>query len=203
MPRHFIAKWYHRPVRLDRILQAIDPRLQRQLQSDFLARSGFPPPAVPSRGRWILVGHRAAGKSRLLPLFAELTGLPGVDLDTELARQSGRSLRDWVKEDEPGFRQAERALFLSRPEQEVDAAGGGFLSLHADLLVGHRAVLVPISFESYRERLLADRERPRLRPALSLEEEIAAVFEERERTHARVPTLSLVVALLALGVKEH
>ena len=50
---------------------------------------------------------------------------------------------------------------------------------------------------SYRERLLADTSRPRLRPGVSLEEEIATVFHEREALHARVPTVPLVDFLRA------
>jgi shikimate kinase len=45
-------------------------------------------------------------------------------------------------------------------------------------------VLVPISEETYRERLRADCARPRLRPHLSLDEELSQVFSERERQHA-------------------
>ncbi len=37
-------------------------------------------------------------------------------------------------------------------------------------------LLVPVTFETYRERLLADTTRPRLRPGMSLEEELASVY---------------------------
>lgn len=180
------------------MLEAVDPRLASQLRSELRDRASGPHTPLRPQGRWVLVGHRSAGKSRLLPLFSKLTGLPGVDLDLELERQSGRALRDWVQEDPKGFRAAERALFLSRPANEVDAVGGGFLALHGELLAEHTPVLVPITFETYRERLLSDRTRPRLRPELSIEEELSTVFHEREALHARVPTISLVDALLEL-----
>ena len=60
-------------------------------------------------------------------------------------------------------------------------------------------VLVPVRFETYRERLMLDRTRPRLRPELSLEEELRVVFESREQLHAQVPTIPLGVALRVLG----
>jgi shikimate kinase len=184
--------------RVNAILDALDPRLVRHCRDTFEAQKRLPlPPLRPWKGRVVLVGHRASGKSRLLPRVAELLGLPGVDLDHELERQSGKSLLTWVREDEAGFRRAERTLFLSRPQQEVNAAGGGFLSLHADLLVAHTPVLIPVTFETYRERLLANRTRPRLRPELPLEEELRAVFDERERLHAKVGTLTLVDFLAA------
>jgi shikimate kinase len=80
------------------------------------------------------------------------------------------------------------------------ATGGGFLSLHADLLRDHTAVLVPITFETYRARLLGDATRPRLRPQLSLEEELAQVYAEREERHAAADTISLLDFLRASSV---
>jgi len=180
-------------VTLDAILNGIDARLLPRCKRAFQEAMQAPtPPEVRRQGRVVLVGHRASGKTRMLPWMGRLLGLPTVDLDKELERQSGRKLRDWVTEDEPGFRKAERALFLSRPDSEVEAAGGGFLSLHADLLEGHTPVLIPVTFETYRKRLMADKRRPRLRPELSLEEELRQVFEAREAAHARVKTVSLV-----------
>ncbi len=143
------------------------------------------------------MGHRAAGKSRLLPLLAEWAGWPGVDLDRELERRSGRRLREWLPNDEAGFRRAERDLFESLPGGWLVAVGGGFLSNHPGALERHVSVLVPITLESYRERLLADSSRPRLRPELTLSEELDRVYLERERRHALVPTWSLPAFLRA------
>ncbi|WP_370459020.1 shikimate kinase [Aggregicoccus sp. 17bor-14] len=178
------------------VLDAVDPRLAPALREE-LARPGaaLAPAATQTLA---IAGHRAAGKTRLLPLLSALTGRPGVDLDAELARQHGRALRDWVREDVAGFRAAERAAFAQLPPGSLVALGGGFLSHHPDALAGTFTVLVPLSAETYRERLLADRERPRLRPELSLEEEISRVWAEREALHARVPTVPLVHLLRAL-----
>lgn len=181
-----------------RILDAIDPRLRPGLAEELSRRAGeVPPLALLEDAQLALVGHRTAGKTRLLPLVAQLTGRRPFDLDRELEAHHHRSLRDWVREDEPAFRAAERAQFLALPRGSVVAVGGGFLSLHPDLLAGHVALLVPITFETYRERLLADVSRPRLRPDLSAEEEIAQIFRAREAAHARVRTLPLVDFLLA------
>jgi len=180
------------------ILDAVDPRLREGLA---LALDAAPDTASrlalrPDR-QIVLVGHRAAGKTRLLPMVAELTGRPALDLDRELEARFQRSLRDWVREDEPSFRAAERFCFLSLPPGAVVAVGGGFLSLHGALLTGHVPLLVPVTFETYRERLLADASRPRLRPALSQEEEIFQVFHEREALHAKESTVSLAEFLHA------
>src|SRR5215218_4435866 len=79
------------------IVDAIDPRLAPALQAE-LARPG--PALTPAPGQTLaLAGHRAAGKTRLLPLVSALTGRAGVDLDAELERTHGRDLRDWVTQD--------------------------------------------------------------------------------------------------------
>lgn len=140
----------------------------------------------------VLAGHRSAGKTRLLPVVSQLLGRPGLDLDVELERSSGRPLKTWVAEDPKSFRAAERQTLVALPPGSLVAVGGGFLSHHPDALAGMFTVLIPVSFETYRERLLADTSRPRLRPGVTLEEEIATVFHEREALHVRVPTVSLV-----------
>jgi shikimate kinase len=140
----------------------------------------------------VLVGHRAAGKTGLLPILGSLLGRRTVDLDAFIESRAGRTIAEWVKNDTDGFRRAERQFFQEISPPALIAVGGGFLSNHADVLKGHVPVLVPITFETYRQRLLQDETRPRLRPNLSLEEEIETVFREREKTHAQIPTISLV-----------
>jgi len=190
------ARSAERPTGLiQQILDAIDPRLAPDLRAE-LARPGAA--LAPAPGQTLaLAGHRAAGKSRLLPLVSALTGRPGLDLDAELERRHGRPLREWVTQDVAGFRAAERALFLAQPPGSLVALGGGFLSHHAEALQGAFTVLVPLTLQTYRERLLADSTRPRLRPELSLEEEISRIYAERELLHARVPTVPLVALLRA------
>lgn len=182
-----------RAALLREILDAVDERV-RPGETDIVQRlspSGRPAPRV------VLAGHRAAGKTRLLPLISSWCGVPGFDLDAEITERTGRTPREWIELDVSRFRALERETFAALPTPAVIAVGGGFLSLHPELLEGSTPVLVPVSFETYRERLLVDRERPRLRPALTLEEEIATVFAEREKLHASTRTWSLTDFLRA------
>ncbi|WP_186001864.1 MULTISPECIES: shikimate kinase [Corallococcus] len=139
----------------------------------------------------VLAGHRAAGKTRLLPLVSRLLERPGLDLDAELERRHGRPLRTWVADSPSTFRAAERETLGLLPPGSVVSVGGGFLSHHPEALAGHFTLVVPVTFDTYRERLLADVTRPRLRAEVSLEEELHLLFHEREALHARVPTISL------------
>jgi len=168
-------------------LELVDPRLRDALKRDVAEAAPFTP-----RGHVVLVGHRGAGKSRLLLPVAERLRRPAVDLDASL----GRALFERSQRE---FRAAERRAFTAVTGEAVVAAGGGFLSLHADLLDGHTPVLVPVTFETYAERLRADTTRPRLRPELSLEDEIETVFTAREELHERVHTVPLAVLLRALS----
>ncbi|MFY0522399.1 shikimate kinase [Archangium gephyra] len=184
---------------VQRILESVDPRLAPALREE-LAQPG--PRPLPAPGQTVAIaGHRSAGKTRLLPLVSALLGRPGLDLDVELERRSGRSLREWVAQDTNGFREAERSLLLELlPRGSVIALGGGFLSHHPEALQPCYTVLIPISFETYRQRLLRDTRRPRLRPGMTLEEELHSVYHQRQVLHARVSTVSLVDFLRAFAL---
>ncbi len=174
---------------VQRVLEAVDPRVSPGLREE-LARPG--PRSLPAEWQTVVIGgHRSAGKTRLLPLVSALLERPAFDLDAELERRAGRPLKEWVAEDMNGFRAAERALLQEMPRGSVVAVGGGFLSNHPEALATCYTLLVPISFETYRERLLADTTRPRLRPGMSIEEELASIYYQRAVLHTRIPTVSL------------
>lgn len=179
-----------------KVLQRIDPRLRRQ----FIASLDRPQALPPCPGRLVLVGHRGAGKSSLLPVFAAQLGVPGLDLDATLEREHGGPLASWVLEDQAGFRAAERRAFQSLPAHVVISVGGGFLFHHSEVLANDTPVLVPVTFETYCERLRADTTRPRLFPHLPLADELRLVYQEREAFHRKartVPLAGVVRTLLA------
>jgi shikimate kinase len=183
---------------VDLILGAVDPRLSPQLKQEYaqrLAAADALPP-IASTQKVVLVGHRAAGKTTLLPLVARLLGRPAVDLDNEIERRHEKRIQVWYAENAAAFRKAERDVFQALDSNLVISAGGGFLALHADLLQGHVPILVPVSFETYRQRLTGNKKRPRLRPEVPIHVELAEVYKEREAAHAKVPTYSLVDLLL-------
>lgn len=180
------------------LLDQVDPRLQPLLRSEWERRRNERVEALPCDVTVVLAGHRAAGKTQMLQPVAKALGRHGVDLDAELVRRHQTPLREWVENDERSFRAAERDTFRSLPSGLVVAVGGGFLSLHAELLRGCVVVEVPISFETYVERLKADPTRPRLRPELSIEDELREVYSEREYRHAAARPLSLIDFMLRL-----
>jgi shikimate kinase len=182
---------------LEMVLEKLDPRVRDEVRQDAQAAGEERPPLTSSRV--VLVGQRASGKSVLLPALAPRLALPAFDLDREIERRHGRSIRDWFSADPAGFRRAERETFLALPASCVVAAGAGFLFHHADTLGSALAVWVPVTFETHRERMRADTERPRLRPDLSLDEELETVFRERELARQRHATWPLGRLLSAVA----
>jgi shikimate kinase len=179
------------------LLRHLDPRLRPELEREFTRRRATPIDGLPRGVTVVLAGHRAAGKSTILPFVAEAIGRVAVDLDAELERRAGRPIREWFAEDEAGFRRAEREAFVALPPGGLVAVGGGFLSHHADLVGGCFVVLVPVTFETFCERLRADARRPRLMKGVSLDEELHSIWAEREERHRRARTMPFVDFALA------
>jgi shikimate kinase len=173
----------------------IDPRLREAMEAELRALDGKPAEPLPRPVTVVLAGHRAAGKSRLLPEVAQALGRPAVDLDQLIARELGgeAAMRELVERAQGEFRQLERRCFERLPRGVVVAVGGGFLAHHRDALRGCITALVPVSETTFRERLSADASRPRLHPELSLDDELSRVWREREPLHASFSALSLPV----------
>lgn len=79
----------------------------------------------------VLVGFMGCGKSTVGPLVAGRLGEPFVDLDREIERTAGMSIREiFAQEGEAGFRRREteslRDVLARRPH--VVAAGGGLVT---------------------------------------------------------------------------
>jgi len=178
------------------VFNEIDPRLSAPLRAAWSKRREEPIDGLPRGVTVVLAGHRAAGKSRLLAPIAYRLGREAIDLDAVLARQ--RPLHQWVTDDLPSFRAAERAAFQALPRGCVVAVGGGFLASHAPVLSGCVVALVPVTYETYVERLRGDTSRPRLRPNLPIETELREVFTEREALHRAARPTSLVELVMRL-----
>jgi shikimate kinase len=90
---------------------------------------------VTARRHVVLVGLSGAGKTTIGRLVAGALGAPFVDLDAEVERRAGKSIRRIFAEDgEPAFRALEAACgrdVLAGPPGIV-AAGGGYVENEAN-----------------------------------------------------------------------
>lgn len=116
--------------------------------------------------RIFLVGFMGCGKTTLGSVVAERLGLPFVDLDREIERISGMTVRAFFEASgEEAFRQRE-ALFLSGTEAlgaAVVATGGGSFILEGNREVIRRlgaAVFLDVPFSAVARRLTGKTDRP-------------------------------------------
>ncbi len=129
---------------------------------------------------FLLIGHRATGKSTLGHALAKRYGMPFADLDEVIAAAEGVSAAELVSKDEPAFRRMETdalAGLLARGEAMIIAAGGGLAQ------IPHGVFVIWMSRDGWEESALD--ERNRLRPDLTADEEIAWMRETREPHYRR------------------
>ena len=81
-------------------------------------------------GRIYLIGFMGAGKSTVAQLLADLLGYQAVDLDDEVERATGETVRHiFETRGEQAFRdlESERLGFVSKADRVVVACGGGVI----------------------------------------------------------------------------
>lgn len=129
---------------------------------------------------FLLIGHRASGKSTLGRALAERRGLRHVDLDDVIAAEQGVSAAELVAADEAAFRRMEidaLSALIESGEPMVISAGGGIERVP----VGVRVIW--ISRDGWEESALDTR--ARLRPDLPASEEIDWMRSTREPRYRR------------------
>lgn len=148
--------------------------------------------------RIYLTGFMTSGKSTIGPILANALGFEFVDLDTMIAEQEGKSIREIFQEDgEAYFRKKEQATVraLSTRERIVIALGGGTLDDPETLAtVASTGILVylKIPVEEIVRRLRNKTDRPMVLGAdgerlteQDLRERILGILARREPIYAR------------------
>ncbi len=131
----------------------------------------------------ILLGHRGVGKSTLSEFISQLGMVEVHDIDLIIEDHTGKSCAELVAEDEAHFRELERIVMknllsatpIERPDLIVPGAGCDFLPLGPLYIWLRRG--------GWEE--VAQKQRSRLRPELTWEEELAWMRETREPTWAK------------------
>ncbi len=160
----------------------------RRLLAEWLGQA-----ADPRRSsRVALVGLRGAGKSSLGEALAARRGIPFVELDREVERQSGMDLRDiFEMHGQEGFRRLERQVLesvLARGGAMVLAAGGGIVAEAAtlDLLLAHcLTVWVRTTPEEHMQRVVTQGDDRPMRDNRNAMADLRAILASREALYAR------------------
>ncbi len=131
--------------------------------------------------RLFLVGFMASGKTSVGRRLAERLGLPFVDVDAEIERISGRTVRAIFEESGEGaFREREAAFLAgtaSLPGALVATGGGAFAQEGARSAISRlgTSILLDVPLEAIRGRLAGKTDRPLFQSP----EQLAALFAER------------------------
>ena len=136
----------------------------------------------------------ASGKSTVGRRLAERLGLPFVDLDEEIERTSGKTIRVLFEESgEAAFRERE-AAFLAATEalpEAVVATGGGCFAQDANRRRVARlgtAVFLDAPYETIRARLKGKTDRP----LFQSEEQLGSLFAERAPFYRMAPVAAVL-----------
>lgn len=111
-----------------------------------------------------------AGKSTTGKCLAEMIGYDFVDLDAEVVKQEGRSIKQIFLDDgETHFRDCESALLekIASEKPAIIATGGGIVLRDANRSQMQRrgvVVYLDAQWETLKDRLLSSRDRPLVNP---------------------------------------
>ncbi|OPX63459.1 shikimate dehydrogenase [Methanoregula sp. PtaB.Bin085] len=134
--------------------------------------------------RIVFCGYRGTGKTEVGKIVAEKAGLPFIDTDTLIERQTGRSIPDIFHEDgEERFREEERKVIAGLPAYgAVISTGGGVVTDPANmehLRKDSTVFVLHADIDTIAERL-SRKPRPPL-TGLPLREEIAEMMDRRRQ----------------------
>jgi thiamine-phosphate diphosphorylase len=140
-------------------------------------------------GRIYLVGFMGSGKTALGRRVSERLGIPFVDLDSEIERTSGLTIRALFDSlGEPAFRERESAFLEGTealPTAVVSTGGGSFVSERNRATIARLGtpVFLDVPFEAVRARLVGKTDRP----LFTSVEQAVRLFAEREPFYRMAP----------------
>jgi len=129
-----------------------------------------------------LVGMPGSGKSTVGPELARLLGVPFVELDAEIERTAGRTVRQIFEEEgEVGFRELEAAALEDSAARDpsVVSCGGGIVLEPANritLRASGEVVFLSVPLEVLHTRVQPAADRPLIRQG----DDLDRLFHERE-----------------------
>lgn len=145
----------------------------------------------------ILIGMRGSGKSSIGAKLAELIDRDFLDTDHMIEKVSNIAISSMVEQQGwEYFRQVEKNITanLDKLNNTVISTGGGIVTDPENienLKKAGKVIYLEASPDVLIERLLTAKARPSLMPGLTLEEEVHALFKEREELYRQAADLTI------------
>lgn len=149
------------------------------------------------KARIFLTGMMGSGKSTIGSLLALRFAIPFIDLDSEILRQEGRSIKQiFQAEGEATFREIEKRVFrqVAHRDSFIMATGGGSFiqkTIRDEMLLNGVVVYLEASIRTLAERLAdSTSERPKLADGSAVDSTLESLFAARKdiylQAHHRV-----------------
>ncbi|MCX7832320.1 MAG: shikimate kinase [Actinobacteria bacterium] len=139
-----------------------------------------------SKERIALIGFMGSGKSTIGRILAKRLGKSFIDLDEEIQKESGMSIRQlFVNFGEDHFRKLETIALKKAAEmnQVVVSCGGGIVEKSENLRILNEnffVVFLDVPFEECYRRIYGDRSRPKLDTDV---EQLKNLFNRRKKLY--------------------
>ncbi|MCA0970101.1 shikimate kinase [Halobacillus litoralis] len=140
-----------------------------------------------------LIGFMGSGKSTIAVQLGERLALPVIEMDTEIEKQEGVSIKDmFSQKGEPFFRQKETELLQNIKADSVVSTGGGVVEREENLEAMNvgKVIYLQASWETICERLIGDTDRPLWRGE---ESEKKKKFTDRQSMYEQAADLTVEV----------
>lgn len=158
-----------------------------------------------------LTGFMGCGKTSVGRVLSDRMGLPFIDLDQEIVREAGASIREiFAGQGEPAFRLLETrvlARVAAGPCAVVSTGGGAVIAPENRDVMRRSGCIVNLTatVEALAARVSGDSERPLLQDDASMQR-IRAMLEAREEFYAdadlRIDTTTKTVPAVAAEIEE-
>ena len=139
----------------------------------------------------VLVGFMGTGKTTVGKLLAEQTGMPLVDMDTQIEKRAGKTINEIFAQDgEPHFRALEREMAqeLASKTGQIISTGGGIV-LNPDNIADFEktglVVCLLADADTVLDRVRHDSSRPLL--ADDKESKIVELLQSRKHLYESIP----------------
>ncbi len=139
----------------------------------------------------VLVGFMGTGKTTVGKLLAEQTGMPLVDMDTQIEERAGKTINEIFAQDgEPHFRALEREIAqeLASKDSQIISTGGGIV-LNPDNIADFEktglVVCLLADADTVLDRVRHDSSRPLL--ADDKESKIVELLQSRKHLYESIP----------------